>query len=246
MGRRLTLAATLLVAAAGCERMKRTVGLADTPRTAEDIQADLDRVKMEAEAKVEQARLEAAERSRLEQAKRADAEQSLRSADTLVSKWASRVGEAAGRADGFDRVEGFTDIDPWGNPITIEYTQDWFTEVATIRSNGPDGQPRTADDLVRSRRASNPAAVWSGMPPLAQLAAIWFGFGLLAIPLNQTMAVRRRHHGLVGRHEHPVLFAACLAMTGFVGFLVYAIQLFGNVLGVRGNFFDGFRFEYPD
>lgn len=249
MGRLITAVLLAgLIGLTGCGRVKRAVGMGDEPppaKTPEEMQAELDAAKVKAEYEAQQAKIAAEQKAAQERAERERREADLKVADALVQKWADTAQQKASESGGFEQVEGLTDLDPWGNPVTVEYTQHWFNEVCTVRSNGPDGQPRTADDLLRVRKASNPLGLWSGMPWWANFLTIWFGMGLLAVPFNQGVASRRHRQGKTHHHAHPLMAGLAITLCGVVAFFVYMVQYVGPLVGAAGEFFDGFEFEFP-
>jgi hypothetical protein len=162
----------------------------------------------------------------------------MQEADALVQKWADEVSKTQ------KRHEGLTDLDPWGNQVTIAYHQEWAKEVATIRSNGPDGKPKTPDDLVRIRSYDNPSEFMSGISGFGWFVIVWIGSGLLAYMFSTGVARRRRSKGLPAKHVHPVGFALAVIVLAPLTALIYMLQFLGSALGATGEFWDGFDFDF--
>jgi hypothetical protein len=179
----------------------------------------------------------AAQKEREQQEKELAA-QKLKDADALVAKWADKVQENP------QRVEGLTDIDPWGQPIKVNYHQEWFTQIASISSAGPDATFSTSDDLVRTRKSTNVLGIANGDSPLALFLLIWGVCIVLAILFSTGLASRRAAKGKPRTHRHPIGFVCTtLALAPIVAF-VYGLQFFGGVAGASGDFFDGFDFDF--
>jgi hypothetical protein len=68
-------------------------------------------------------------------------------------------------ADKWDGGPQFTaeGTDPWGEPYTATVEKDAAFYYLTVRSNGPDGLPKTRDDVVATRSKKH--------TPLSQVAA---------------------------------------------------------------------------
>lgn len=111
----------------------------------------------------------------------------LKEGDALVAKWADKVQEKAGRGAGatkddfgFERTEGLTEDDPWGQQIKVSYHQKGFQEIATIASAGPDGVFGSSDDLTRVRTAKNPLGIFATFSKSNWAwFACWVFFGVL-------------------------------------------------------------------
>lgn len=166
-------------------------------------------------------------------------EQQLRDADTLVQKWADQAEKQAG-----NHVEGLTDLDPWGNRIEVTYHQEWFSEIATVRSHGPDGKAKTADDLVRTRSYSNPSGILKGISGWGWFGIIWILCGILAFAASAGVSHNRRSHGKSGSHRHPIAFAVIVILLAPLAAIIYGLQFIGGALGATGGFFDGFEFDF--
>jgi hypothetical protein len=98
------------------------------------------------------------DRKRLEEEKRRHKEQQLKDADLLMQKTTEQL-QTTATSDGFIRQDGLNELDPWGNPLKIDFQQEWFDEIATIRSAGPDGKMNTTDDLLRRQNLQKRAEV---------------------------------------------------------------------------------------
>lgn len=179
------------------------------------------------------------ERVAEEQAQKKTAEENLRAADILVLKWATEVEKSQVK-----HVEGLTDVDPWGNTITVHYEQKWFNEVATVRSSGPDQKPNTADDLVRTRTYPNPSGILGGISGFGWFLMIWVGCAVLAFFASAGVAHNRRSSGKSGKHRHPFAFFLVIVILAPFALLVYGLQFLGGALGASGDFFDGFEFDF--
>jgi hypothetical protein len=53
--------------------------------------------------------------------------------------------------------------DPWGSPISIEYSQGGVAETVRVRSAGPDCRFYTADDIVAGHLAVNFKGIGTGI-----------------------------------------------------------------------------------
>lgn len=180
------------------------------------------------------------ERIAEEQALKKQAEENLKAADILVLKWATEVEKNGSQ----HHVEGLTDLDPWGSPITVQYRQEWFKEVATIRSNGPDKKPNTEDDLVRTRTYSNPSGIMGGISGFGWFCIVWLTCGILAFAASAGVSGHRRSSGKSGKHRHPIAFFLFVVILAPFALLIYGLQFIGGALGASGDFFDGFEFDF--
>lgn len=107
-------------------------------------------------------------------AKREAREQQLKEADFLVQKWADKL--QTNSSGGFVHHEGLTDVDPWGQQLRIDYKQDWFNEVATVRSAGPDTWfSHRREAKGKPRRSQHPIGFVLGTMFLAPFALMLFG-----------------------------------------------------------------------
>lgn len=170
-------------------------------------------------------------------------ENQLKEGDALVQKWADQLVKTA-TDEGFPRQEGLIDLDPWGNPLRIDYRQEWFNEIAIIRSAGPDGKYDTVDDLIRTRKASNPSGILHGINTAGWLGIIWISTGLLSFLFAAGIGNNRRNKGKSSKHRNPIaFFIATLLLAPLVVF-IYGLQYIGGALGAAGDFFDGFEFDF--
>jgi len=169
-------------------------------------------------------------------------EQQLKEADSLVQKWADQLSVSAG--NGFSRQEGLLELDPWGNSLRIDYRQEWFEEVMVVRSSGPDGKYDTVDDLVRTRRASNPGGILSGISGWCWFLIIWVFTGILSFCFAAGVGHNRKSRGKGSRHKNPVGFVIATILFAPLMMMIYGLQYVGGVLGVAGEFFDGFDFDF--
>lgn len=163
----------------------------------------------------------------------------LKEADGQVQLLAGLVESQTTPRNGFKRLEGLTDVDPWGHSIQVSYHQEWGDEVAVIRCAGPDGKFGTTDDLTRTRKAPNPSGILKGLPGWMWVVVVWLLAGLLAFLASAGVSHRRREKGLSG-HKHPVAFAIIVILFAPLACLVLGIQCVGGALGASGDFFDGF------
>ena len=225
----------------GCEKAKSVVGVGEKPTpTPEDPEVAKQRAIDEKKQKEEEKRqkeLQAIEEKKLK-------EQQLKDGDALVHKWAEQL--ATNANDGFPRQEGLIELDPWGNPLRIDYRQEWFSEIAVVRSAGPDGKYDTVDDLTRTRKASNPAGVFRGLGFWGWLILIWISTGLLAFLFSFGIRNNRRHRGKNPHHKNVIAFALLTILLAPLVVIIYGIQYVGGALGAAGDFFDGFEFDFFD
>lgn len=175
----------------------------------------------------------------------------IKEADQLVQKWADSVEPSS--SGGFIHREGITEMDPWGNFIKLSYQQDWFNEIATIRSAGPDGKFNTADDLMRERSTSNSWGVLRGVPTWLYVVGGWLGAGLLACVLAAGLKSRRRRRGKRRKTKqrlHPVAAAFVTVIFGGLSLLFYGFMFIGivtvDLFGADIDFFDNFDFDGGD
>lgn len=206
----------------GCSKAKEVVGLGPT---AEEVLAEKEK---------EQAALNAQREREL---------QKLKDGDALVARWAEKI-ESSTTGNGFKRTEGLTEVDPWGHPIKVEYRQEWFKEIATIRSSGPDEKFDTQDDLVRTRTTSNILGVLDGISGFGWLVIVWLGCGLLALLFSSGVSHHRAAKGKSKHHRRPVLFVIATLLLAPLAMLIYGLQFIGGALGAGGDFFDGFEFDF--
>lgn len=166
--------------------------------------------------------------------------QQLKDADVLVSKWADKTQGSNTFGNGFsEHVEGLTDFDPWGKPIRVEYRQDGFSEVAMIKSAGPDGTFDTLDDISRSRKVLN---IFGN--PLSWFLSVWFVCAVMAFSFSAGVSNRRVKHGKSGHHRHPAAFVLMTTCLAPLFAMLYGIQFLGGAMGCTGDFFDGFDFDF--
>jgi hypothetical protein len=176
-------------------------------------------------------------------AQKQKAQDQLKEADQLVARYAEET-EKNATSGGFKRSEGLRDPDPWGNQIKIDYHQEWFQEVATVRSAGPDGKFETSDDLTRVRQTSNPAGILKGISGFGWFCIVWVLCGLLAYSASVGVAHHRQAKGKSGKHRSPLLFTIILILLAPLALIVYGLQFLGGALGASGDFFDGFEFDF--
>ncbi len=206
----------------GCEKAKNVVGL-ESKTTPEDP---------------ETAKQRAADEKKLK-------EQQLKDADALVHKWAEQL-QSNASSSGFPRQEGLIEQDPWGNPLRIDYRQEWFDEVVVVRSAGPDGKMDTVDDLTRTRKTSNAGGVLRGISFWGWVAIIWLTTGVLSFLLAAGIGNNRKNHGKSANHKNVLAFALVTILLAPLMFILYGLQFLGGVLGMTGDFFDGFDFDFFD
>ena len=162
----------------------------------------------------------------------------LKDADVLVQRCADELQNS----DGSFKKETSPVLDPWGNVIKVDYKQDWFTEIATVSSAGPDGKFDTADDLKRVRSTSNPAGVFNGLPTWVWIATAWLSCGMLALLLGSGISHRREARGKSTKRQ-PLLYVLAIIIAAPLVFVIHVLQFFGGLV-FEGEFFDGFDFEF--
>lgn len=69
-------------------------------------------------------------------------------ATSQVNVAADKLSEQVGEDGWFIRVKELDEVDPWDNKLTVKYERHGARETLTVRSNGPDGLPLTADDIA--------------------------------------------------------------------------------------------------
>jgi hypothetical protein len=163
----------------------------------------------------------------------------MKDADLMVQRYADELPQ---NPDGGFKKETSPVLDPWGNVIKVDYTQDWFTEIATISSAGPDGKFDTTDDLKRVRTASNPAGVFNGLPTWVWIVTAWISCGMLALLLGSGISHRRKASGKSTKRQ-PLLYGLVILVAAPLVLFVHVLQFFGG-LAFEGEFFDGFDFEF--
>lgn len=166
--------------------------------------------------------------------------QQLKDGDALVAKWADQIQETATKNFGFEQIEGLTEFDPWGQNIKITYHQEWFNELATIQSAGPDGLFNTDDDLIRIRTAKNPSGIFEGMSTIGWVVLVWLVCGMLALLFSSGVSHRRVAKGKSKKYRHPIVHAVSTVLFGPFTVLIYGLQFIGGAVGAHGEFFDGF------
>jgi len=173
--------------------------------------------------------------------------QQLKDGDALVAKWADKVQETATKDGfGFTKMEGLTEADPWGQQIKVYYRQEWFNEIATIQSAGPDGVYGNDDDLIRIRSAKNPAGVLQGISTIGWIVLAWLFCSLTAWAFSSGVGGRRVKKGKSNRYRHPVAHAMSTTVFSPITMPIYALQYIGGILGANGEFFDGFDSNFID
>lgn len=55
------------------------------------------------------------------------------------------------------------EIDPWGTPVRVSYSQGGVAEVVTVRSAGPDGKFHSDDDVVAECMVANLKGIGEGV-----------------------------------------------------------------------------------
>lgn len=171
--------------------------------------------------------------------------QQLKDGDSLVAIWADKIQESATKDGfGFERIEGLTEADPWGQQIKVSYRQEWFKEIATIQSAGPDGAFDTTDDLTRIRTAKNPAGVLEGISAPGWVVLAWLFCGSLALAFSSGIGHRRVAKGKSKNHRRPIVFAVATLLFAPIAVLIYGLQFIGGAVGANGEFFDGFDFDF--
>lgn len=208
----------LLTGCNGCDGLKKKVGLGnDNP---EPITVEEEKQKLEEEKKkIEE------ERVRLEEDKKRAKEQQLRDGDALVQEVANQLEQKAG-TNGFPRLEGALELDPWGNSLKIEYSQEWFHEIATVRSAGPDGKMGTLDDIIRTRKTSNVNGILRGMGWGVWVVIIWVIAWILALLFSTGINHRRKGKGEF-EQTHPFIYLLAVFIFAPFAFLVFGAQLVG-------------------
>ena len=162
----------------------------------------------------EERKVEAEEKARIVAENKERLKNELAAADSLLDTWSNKLDERQNKGEGFLHHEGRTELDPWGNLLTVEYHQINLKEFMTLRSLGPDGQERTEDDLVRKKYAMNYPGIFEGLNGTGKLVLFWIGSGIISFLLFSGYAYsgKRRKH-----HKHSPL--------GMAGALVYCIAL---------------------
>lgn len=91
--------------------------------------------------------------------------------------------------------------DPWGSPITVEYTQGGVAETVQVRSAGPDCRFYTADDIVAGHLAVNFKGIGSGIKGNIEQTAAGAARGAvtgavqgLKQSIKESLPRRRQHH----------------------------------------------------
>jgi len=171
--------------------------------------------------------------------------QQLKDGDEMVAKWATMVQEKATKDGfGFEKTEGLTETDPWGQQIKVSYHQKWFNEIATIQSAGPDGLFGSEDDLTRVRTAKNPAGILEGISSVGWVVIVWLLCGGMALAFSSGIGYRRVAKGKSKSHRRPVVFAVATILFAPLAVLIYGLQFIGGAMGASGEFFDGFDFDF--
>lgn len=86
-------------------------------------------------------------------------------ARSQVVQWAETL-DARTTSDGVyvrHDAETVPESDPWGHPIRVGYSRGGMSETLTVRSDGPDGTPFTADDIIETRMKANLAGIGTGV-----------------------------------------------------------------------------------
>jgi hypothetical protein len=99
-------------------------------------------------------------------AERAEAARQLREdARAQVDSWAEQLDAQTTETGVYVRYpdETLPELDPWGTPLTVMYSQGGFAERLVVRSAGPDGKLHTSDDIVAQRHAVNLKGVGHGV-----------------------------------------------------------------------------------
>lgn len=175
-------------------------------------------------------------------AKKEKEKEELRQADSLVASLADSL-KSDSINDGFIHPEGI-ELDPWGNKLEIKYSQEWFQEIATVISYGPDEVAGTVDDLVRTRKTYHLNGIFSGIPVFGWVLSIWLLCSFLSFYFSNRIGKRRLRKGKSNHHRNDVLFALVSIGLAPLCVLIYGLQLVGGALGATGEFFDGFDFDF--
>ena len=64
-----------------------------------------------------------------------------------------------------------TEVDPWGSPIDVVYSQGGVAETFVVRSAGPDREAHTADDIQAGGMAANLKGLGEGIKKNAEETA---------------------------------------------------------------------------
>jgi hypothetical protein len=74
-----------------------------------------------------------------------------------VDRWAEKLGGQTTDTGVYIRHAGeqLPEDDPWGTPLSVNYTGGGFAETLTVRSAGPDQVFHTDDDIVARRSVVN-------------------------------------------------------------------------------------------
>jgi len=152
----------------------------------------------------------------------------LREADETIAGWTELLNREQ-PGGGFERHEGITDLDPWGNRIRVSYEQRFVNEVMTIDSAGPDGEFGNEDDLRRTRTLFHPrnlAASDSGM-----LLIIWVGCIFPAVIVRLLLRQRLGREADTGWVETTanVLFIVFFAPFA-LAFNVFVLSMLGDAV----------------
>lgn len=145
----------------------------------------------------------------------------LIAADQQLARWAGLL------RDQDERHEGLTEPDPWGTMITANYSQDWFYEIITIRSAGPDGVWGTVDDMKRSSRRLNPWGVHQGLGATPWLLLVWVVCGPIALALSQN----RRSRSLKGSKRRPTASSLIILFISPGVVLIYMAAMLVRTVG---------------
>lgn len=161
----------------------------------------------------------------IEEAKKRETDtkaENLKNGDMLVAKWAEYV-----ETKGTKHHEGITDVDPWGEQILITYKQEWFNEIATIKSAGPDTKFNTSDDLIRVRTIYNPSGILKGIDTVGWLIVLWVLSGICVLFFSNSIYIYRKTHNKrrIRDREH-------LHQLEYVIMLIFA-PIFCIILGLQ-------------
>jgi hypothetical protein len=90
-----------------------------------------------------------------------------------VATWADQLDRDTTDAGVYRRWPRATlpETDPWGRELTVDYSQGGVAEMLVVRSAGPDGVARTADDVQATRSATNLKGIGAGIKSNAEETA---------------------------------------------------------------------------
>ena len=190
--------------------------------------------KSEEEKKAEAEAAAAAQRKKVED---------IKVTDDLVANWTSRLEVDKTSTGGFEKHEGLTEADPWGNFLKVEYDQDGAEEVMTVSSAGPDGTFGTEDDIKRTRTTDNYYGLFGEYSWVLWIVGVWLVAAFLAFIFSSVLEGYRQRRGKRTNQRRATgrvgVFAFFLAPIAFIfyGFMMLGM-VFTDVFGFDGDFFD--------